>query len=491
MRLSLLDKAGKPISYKDLKVVLDYVSETAQTTQTAGSGSAIATITASEKAIFAKVEGYIKDLPAQDQATFTKYLSAIQENWGDSREKTRAIIDFESFVQTNGSLSQKSKDAFYDALESFLLADSQQKTDVALAVKVIESLVTKGNANYAMISANLKKIATNPTNTTENKKLATEILTAIKDDSTLSSADKETIKSQLLFLINGKTSSTDTSSSSTSSSSNGGFFGFLIGIFKLFGVLLIVFFGLIGALFIYYQAVADKQRYHTFQDYFIDIFINGGIFQRKTSTESVTLSTNAKKDDILSQLIIPEEPVSKENKTAETVVPESSSALGSEPIPDWMKPVDEKYSPFSPTSEGDDKGIVDFEKTTEPAIVPLGSENLGDTEAIPDWLKGIGAAEPTETTTSELPVAEVELPSEEALAPVTEEAPALEVPLDDSTLPDWLSREEKNEVMDEVQDELDIPRKETIPEEAAEEVAVPVAETVAPEASDSFPDWLR
>jgi hypothetical protein len=58
----------------------------------------------------------IKKSPERERLQMMQYLSTLQENWFDEREKTKTIIDFESFI-SSCSLDDKSKDEFYNLLE--------------------------------------------------------------------------------------------------------------------------------------------------------------------------------------------------------------------------------------------------------------------------------------------------------------------------------------------------------------------------------------
>lgn len=132
-----------------------------------------------------------------------QYFSELQENWFDTREKTKTIIDFENYIDTSSALDIKAKEVFYSLLEGFLLADTQVKDDIALATRVLKSLIPKTNPSYAQIIKNIDDIISHPTNTTLNKELGTFILNAIKDDTTIEVKDKNIIKSQIQTIIYG------------------------------------------------------------------------------------------------------------------------------------------------------------------------------------------------------------------------------------------------------------------------------------------------
>lgn len=39
-----------------------------------------------------------------------QYFSQLQETWFDTREKTKTIIDFEAYIDTNSALDTKTKE---------------------------------------------------------------------------------------------------------------------------------------------------------------------------------------------------------------------------------------------------------------------------------------------------------------------------------------------------------------------------------------------
>ncbi len=144
-----------------------------------------------------------------------QYLSLLQENWFDAREKTKTIIDFESYIDADSSLDNAQKEAFYSLLEGFLLAESQTKDDIGLATKVLKSLIPKTHTSYVQIMKNIDDIISHPTNITLNKELGTFILNAIKDDTTIDVKDKNIIKSQLQTIIYGGQNNIPATNSST------------------------------------------------------------------------------------------------------------------------------------------------------------------------------------------------------------------------------------------------------------------------------------
>lgn len=160
-------------------------------------------ISETDKANLEKLKDLIRGSKDQDRLKMMQYFSQLQENWFDTREKTKTIIDFENYIDTGSALDTKEKEVFYSLLEGFLLADTQVKDDIGLAVKVLKSLIPKTNPSYAQIMKNIDDILSHPTNTTLNKELGTFILNAVKDDTAIEVKDKNIIKSQLQIIIYG------------------------------------------------------------------------------------------------------------------------------------------------------------------------------------------------------------------------------------------------------------------------------------------------
>lgn len=204
MRLSLYDANNTVIATKDIKIIYDFVSSLS-TESLSGSTSEILSkdISETDRANLEKLKELIRSSKEQDRLKMMQYFSALQENWFDTREKTKTIIDFEAYIDGSSALDTSTKESFYSLLEGFLLADTQVKDDIGLATKVLKSLIPKTNPSYAQIMKNIDDIISHPTNTALNKELGTFILDAIKNDSTIEVKDKNIIKSQLQTIIYG------------------------------------------------------------------------------------------------------------------------------------------------------------------------------------------------------------------------------------------------------------------------------------------------
>lgn len=203
MRLTLYDANNTVIATKDIKVAYDFVTTVSIDTLSGSTDTLPKDISDADKANLEKLKDLIKSSKEQDRLKMMQFFSSLQENWFDTREKTKTIIDFEAYIDNSSALDTQTKESFYSLLEGFLLADTQVKDDVGLATKVLKSLIPKTNASYAQIMKNIDDIISHPTNITLNKELGTFILNAIKDDTTIEVKDKNIIKSQLQTIIYG------------------------------------------------------------------------------------------------------------------------------------------------------------------------------------------------------------------------------------------------------------------------------------------------
>ena len=179
-------------------------------------------ISETDKVNLEKLKDLIKGAKDQDRLKMMQYFSQLQENWFDTREKTKTIIDFEAYIDANSALDTKSKESFYSLLEAILLSDSQVKDDIGLATKVLKSLIPKTNSSYAEIMKDIDDIVSHPTNIILNKELGTFILNAIKDDTTIEVKDKNIIKSQLQTIIYGGQNNIPANTPTIESTGSGG-----------------------------------------------------------------------------------------------------------------------------------------------------------------------------------------------------------------------------------------------------------------------------
>lgn len=118
MRLSLYDANNTVIATKDIKVVYDFIDTTAAQTLSGATSEALPKdISEADKANLEKLKDMIRTAKEQDRLKMMQYFAQLQENWFDTREKTKTIIDFENYIDTGSALDAKTKEAFYSILE--------------------------------------------------------------------------------------------------------------------------------------------------------------------------------------------------------------------------------------------------------------------------------------------------------------------------------------------------------------------------------------
>lgn len=510
IRLTIYDGDRKVIGTKDVKIIYDFVDDSMAQTLSGSLDNLPKDISEIDKANIEKLKDLIRNTKEQDRLKMMQYLALLQENWFDTREKTKIIIDFENYIDTSSPIDAKTKEEFYSILEGFLMTDNQIKDDITLATKVLKSLIPKTNPSYTQIMKNIDEILSHPTNITLNKELGKFILEAVKNDSTINNQDKLTIKSQLEVIINGGQNNVPISSVAWAEESSSPILGFIIGFLKLFGYLLLFILAVFLGGFIYFK-VFNKDENIGFQDFLID-----KLFHKKSDEDETS--------DILASFK-PTPPVQESTPVVDPLQTLSSSPK----IEEESTLTPESFTSSEPTPEPE--SISESESTSE--VMTELEESQGSAEVsteptelesgIPDWLKqttslaGMEEESTTETPESEVmpesevipeseptsepempPEATEEVPTEPTTEPETETPP--ETPSDDlGELPAWMSGMNQDAFQEELQetlsptpvaseeesvetDILSAEPTEVIPEE-------PTAELPPPD--DSIPDWLR
>lgn len=315
-----------------------------------------------------ELKDLIKKAPESDRLQMMKYLSSLQENWFDEREKTKTVVDFEAYVNASW-LDQKVKDEYYNLLEWFLISGNQAKSEVTLAAKVLKALIPKTNPNYDKIMKNIDEILSHPTNIVLNKDLWKFILESIKDDSNISNKDKWVIKSQLQVIIYGTQKNIpDTVKESTTSSDSGfSIVWFLLWILKIFWyIILLVVLGFVW-MFIFFKT-SNKNSNLSFQDFLIELFTNWQKPEESFTTEQTNnISSEATKDK-------EEQRILEEFKNRGEVVNNEEN-----------------------TNVDINKDIADFDKKN----IFSSTEDNEESKTLPDWLKWSSTQEEITTANTE------------------------------------------------------------------------------------------
>ncbi|MDQ1344035.1 MAG: repeat protein [Patescibacteria group bacterium] len=510
VRITTYDAAGKKIATKDVKIVVSYLKDSSES----GSGSEADVpegISDNDKANIEKLKDVIRTkAPEQDRMKLMQQLSDLQENWFDQREKTRIILDMEASL-SELKIDQGVKDEAFALLEGFLMADSQTKDDIALAVKVLKSLIPESNAHYAeIVGADGKpglvdEILSHPTNTELNRELGKKILDYVKDDQNVENKDKLIIKSQLEVIIYGGQANVPTNQEETSNSdeSPSGAVAFLLGLGKGIGILIALAFAVFAGLFAFFQ-ISNRNPALGFQDFLIERLFGGGSPVKKdVSAAPVVPQPSEPKPD----------PLASMSPTISAAPAEAPAPVSQDPLanvaPAYVAPT-ESYVP-SPDAEAtlpawlkgsslDPSVNVAHPATEEPAVespAPAPQDLLANVAPALDETVA-ASSESFETAASSAQDSLENIESTETIEPTPEPTPETESPTRDETpsfaplgpdssddLPDWLKGMDAAEINREVSEEL----SETVAEDIPTQTGEPeVRET---QISDDLPDWLK
>lgn len=437
-------------------------------------------ISETDKINLEKLKDLIRGSKEQDRLKMMQYFSQLQENWFDTREKTKTIIDFENYIDTSSALDTKTKESFYSLLEGFLLADTQVKDDIGLATKVLKSLIPKTNSSYAQIMKNIDDINSHPTNTTLNKELGTFILNAIKDDTTIEVKDKNIIKSQLQTIIYGGQNNIPKNVPPVEENTNSSaLLNFILGFGKILGFVLLGLFGIFALAFVYFK-IFNKNDNIGFQDFIIDK-MSGKKSQKPSPNQSSHIETapvqkEEKQIDVLANITPNGHETTDNGESSVESVPPSSPSEAT--IPDWLKestslishnpedtaipedtPLEENSAPLTPPF------LSDVRNT--PVVLVPEDANAVTVPDLPDWLKASEPISTPEEGTKSTKSTEQEIITHNESDSMDENM---------SDLPAWMKGVDQESLKQEVAEEIN----NTMPAPPDEDASY-----------DNIPDWLR
>ncbi|MDD3119888.1 MAG: PKD domain-containing protein [Candidatus Gracilibacteria bacterium] len=494
MRLTIYDENGKTLQSKDVNVVLDFVQDVVLNEQTlTGSISEI------DRVNLERLKNLIKDLPEKDRLIMMQYYVKLQENWFDSREKTRIIIDFESYIENESPLDKQKKGEFYTLLEGFLVSDGQMNDQVTLAATTLKNLIPTKSPNYQKITGLLDEILSHPTDLEKNKELGKQILELVEKDNTIENNDKLIIKAQLKTIIESGAAPEgvnigDAGDQGNTSSQGGG--SILGTIFKVLLAILGVIGLLFGGLYVYFLKTKKEEDTDVgFQDFIIEKFLSG---RQKEEIDEY------QDEDILSGF-------SSEPKLHEEEKGEDGSILGkqegteqSNGVPDWLKGVnsgqteDENKEDNVDVSGNKENETPDWLRGT--SDIESNFENEEEDTAL-DWLKGQTKEETQDidveeekkeenTLTPSFQESELDVQKEQEQERTDEndnnkqsiqsEEPKMEI----ENIPDWLKGDEQEEIIKEDNEEVQ-------EQKILEDASVLVTEEEPKTKDANLPDWLK
>lgn len=453
MKLSVL-KNGTIIGSREVEIIADFIADTSDSTTRDISGTGSEGFSQKDKNNLENLQAKIRNLESDDRIILTQEYNSLIENWDDELERTKNLIGIQEEVESSAGMTDSQKKEFATLIDTILVGDATATDEVTVATKVIESLIPADNPNKTIITEKLEAIKSHPGNLTENKTLGTAILELIKDDTSIEDKYKLIIRSQLQIIVNGGQESVPTNEITTTDSGSSGIMGFIVGIVKVFGFIMLIILVIVLVGFIFYR-VTKKKDDIGFQDFLID-----SIFHSRNREKIVTtgITQNQNKAEI-KEFSVEVDPLSaikpEETKVSEKVDPMASFsqdvpsiATTTSPewennlwtpllpeeqanIPDWLKPQDSantlpETTTLAESSETKSQSEEPIEIDPLPTEVdPLSMEN----GSVPDWLKT-----PSETLSETIPEAP-ETPENSETTPENSETPNIPEESSDSEIP--------------------------------------------------------
>lgn len=333
IRIIALDGEKKVIDSQTLTVTITNVDPSRLATTGTGeteTGALMEGISDTDRVRIEEIKDLVRSAGEEHRLKLMQYVSALQESWGDPREKTQIIIDFQTFLDSL-PIEAAVRDQLIVKLDNLLYEQDQAKDTTTLAVNVVKNLVPPTSPARPTVDANLAEILSHPTNSALNKPLADAIWQAVKADENISQKDKESIGYQLQVIAGGNAAPV-TDPGNTESVKEG------------MGTVLKVIGGIIGLLILLaivgyvVSSIRKKKADQTgFQDYLIDTL--SGDKKADTFTPDAPKVTPAKAPTIStpapSSVTSPRERDVQEVKAEKVFAPAPESTPSE--VPAWLK----------------------------------------------------------------------------------------------------------------------------------------------------------
>ncbi len=204
VRVFLKNESGQVIAYKDVKIIKEYIEEKEIDLETIE----FKWVKDSDKEIIEKLKDLISELPTVNRLKSTEYIQRLQEQWFDNTWKTRAIIDFENYIDSE---NVEWSDEIIEVLESLLVDWQQDKSEKNIVFNTLKNFLPESitctwsgwTTNcYDILIDKLERINAS-SDIDSNKKLWTEILEAIQNSWAMTKDDALTFKALLYKFVNG------------------------------------------------------------------------------------------------------------------------------------------------------------------------------------------------------------------------------------------------------------------------------------------------
>ncbi len=382
-------------------------------------------VTESEKKKIETLKRILLDLPQQQKIRALSYVQKLQENWNDNTEKTRTILDFESYIF---ELELTNEDELITLLESLLVEgqedqSAKQITYQALINLVPSEIVCDGGQKtcYDNILSKLDDIR-NSNDTDYNKTIGKEILEIIGKTDLMTNTQKLDFKAILTSLVyGGNVKDIPTKEKQDiidvpiekSGWDTGWVLGLFLTVLKWLGGFILVFILIVSWFYVLYL-IFNKDKSLSFSEFISKTTSFGKEDSHKDevlkeeddileSMESEIL-TDTKKSDIFSDTISVDPLATPLKEQSNTEKKEKKT--NTDEVPDWLKgnfsnneKVQNKEIKKEASKKEEEKQIKSSQKEALAEAMVLKNKKIEsfdlekDTklisdESVPDWLKG-------------------------------------------------------------------------------------------------------
>lgn len=222
-----------PKQTKIITLILDFIPETKAEDTTLKNVDATA-LTDFEKTKLEELAGMIRALDDADRIILMQKYNILAENWMNSFEKAKNLVDLQNLVNDRPGISNDAKNSFSTTIDALLMGDANTTNATTVASKLVKDLLPPNSANYQQMVEKIDAISSHPSDRETNKKLGEELLVLIQQEPNANLSDdyKLIIREQLKTIIaNGDVTASDgsgtTTAKSTSKSSSSGIMGIL------------------------------------------------------------------------------------------------------------------------------------------------------------------------------------------------------------------------------------------------------------------------
>lgn len=335
LKITLFDGVT-PIKTKTITLRLDFLPEkTNQDNNFVNIDAAL--LTDFEKQELDKLAEMIRSQNDADRIILMQKYNILVENWSDTFEKAKNLVDMQRLVDERTEMSQSTKENFGKVLDALLIGDANTNNTITIATRLIKALLPPTSQNYQTMVEKIDAIASHPSDRKANKELGEELLVLIQQEpsTNLSDDHKNVIRTQLqLILANGSPSETIEPPTTPTKTSGG-----IMGALKTIGMIFLVIIGVIIFIFLALFVVYSLKKGDSSIG-FSDFLIN--LFNKDKSTSAKKIETVAPKKETTEEKMerITEDPLKLFNPPEEetkTETTESLSPIDDPVMPDWLK----------------------------------------------------------------------------------------------------------------------------------------------------------